>query len=454
MKFHTYLLPALALGAAALLVGPAEQSYGFSKIGGALGLNQRDFRIRNNFLDASANNNNTEEAFWPGYTGVFLAVWKGHAEWNSRPHGPNAALGTGNANFDSFMGGEASGIGTTNDNIVSALPAGCSAGVLAFTETPITNGWRIRFCEGWTWSDGPGSGNGIDIQGVATHEYGHALGLGHSNVSGATMFPSISGSGTGARTIAADDRAGVQCIYGVRAVNKPEVTGTQGVAGTANIAGNFFSPTDNEVWFTPAGVTAPGTDPRIIVTGVSSANGLISIPIPAGAGDGDLIVKIPGGTTGRELSNTYPFDLDAVIGDVPGAPVCYPNSTVPAEFVGDPILTDIGGDPTMGPKINDAVEVFNLGLNCAGMSSTGIYSMVLRAGAATTPIPSNFGLLYNSGPVLLKVSGPHFQNGVFSGPTTLPNDINFVGLEYTAQGFCSQTGGGRLSGGLIQTVGG
>ena len=161
MKFQSFALPALALGTALLLIGPAEESYGFSKIGGSLGLNQRDFRVRNNFLDAASNNNTSAAASWPGWSGAFLAVWKGHAEWNSMPHGPNAVLGSGGANFDSIWAGEASAIGNTNNNIVSALQSGCSGGVLAFTETPISDGWRIRFCENWTWSDGPGGGNGI-----------------------------------------------------------------------------------------------------------------------------------------------------------------------------------------------------------------------------------------------------------------------------------------------------
>ena len=29
-------------------------------------------------------------------------------------------------------------------------------GVYAYCETPISDGWRIRFYSNWTWSDGPG----------------------------------------------------------------------------------------------------------------------------------------------------------------------------------------------------------------------------------------------------------------------------------------------------------
>ena len=108
---------------------------------------------------------------------------------------------------------------------------------------------------------------------------------------------------------------------------------------------------------------------------------MISIPIPAGAGPGDLIVKIPGGTTGRELSNTFPFDTDATIGNIPGGVTCFPNSTLAAEFVSDPVISDVGGDVTSGPKINDVVEVFDVSLDCSGLATSGIYSIILRGGA-------------------------------------------------------------------------
>jgi len=200
-------------------------------------------------------------------------------------------------------------------------------------------------------------------------------------------------------------------------------------------------------------MTGSGVDPRVILTGVNSSNGMISVTLPPNAGPGDVLVRIPGGSTGAQLSNAFPLNPNTTIGTVPG-PACYPNSSVAAEFISDPAISDIGGDPSLGPKINDVVEVFNLALDCSGMSSGGVYSIVLRVGAATTPIQSSFGNLYNSGPVLLKSSGVHAQNSVSWGSMVLPNDVAFVGIEYSAQGFCSQTGGGRLSDGLIQRIGG
>src|SRR5690606_35595408 len=47
---------------------------------------------------------------------------------------------------------------------------------------------------------------------IATHEIGHNLGLDHSNHQDATMFYAYSG-GTGSRTLASDDIAGVCALY-------------------------------------------------------------------------------------------------------------------------------------------------------------------------------------------------------------------------------------------------
>lgn len=44
-----------------------------------------------------------------------------------------------------------------------------------------------------------------DIDGIMAHEVGHVIGIGHSNVSGATMYPSVSACNSGNRSLATDD---------------------------------------------------------------------------------------------------------------------------------------------------------------------------------------------------------------------------------------------------------
>lgn len=57
------------------------------------------------------------------------------------------------------------------------------------------------------------SGTEFRIEGVMVHEVGHLLGLGHTNVSGATMFPSVSACNNGPATTEADDEAAIRDLY-------------------------------------------------------------------------------------------------------------------------------------------------------------------------------------------------------------------------------------------------
>jgi hypothetical protein len=51
------------------------------------------------------------------------------------------------------------------------------------------------------------------IEGIMVHEVGHVLGLGHSNVSGATMYPSVSYCDNGPASLSSDDTAGINDLY-------------------------------------------------------------------------------------------------------------------------------------------------------------------------------------------------------------------------------------------------
>jgi MYXO-CTERM domain-containing protein len=64
---------------------------------------------------------------------------------------------------------------------------------------------------GFNWND-TGSGGSVDTQSIATHEEGHFLGLGHTSVQSATMYPSY-GGGTALRVLSQDDVTGVCALY-------------------------------------------------------------------------------------------------------------------------------------------------------------------------------------------------------------------------------------------------
>lgn len=387
------VLPATALGLAAVLLVPSETE-AFAVIGTSLSTSQRHFRVYDNFTDATANDNTTPDTNFPGFTGAEMAIWKGAAEWGSRLHGTGNGdpsqpgdVGSGGANFDFYFVGNATGVGNIGDNICSEI-SGSSGGVLAFTEyflPPGFTGWRMRFYQGWTWADGPTTGipgTQIDIQGVACHELGHALGLDHSSVAGATMQPAISGTGTSQRSISADDIAGVQSIYGVALATKPIISSLVPALGQVTINGSNFSATNNQVWFTSLNATG-GTS--VVVSGVPSSGSQITVSLPATAGPGDILVKTSG-SGNASLSNAFPF--------TPGtAPVCpspqnycfvNPNSASPTGAA-----ININGTQFFSQN-NFALEAYNMPANTAG---------IFFFGGAQTAVPFGNGWMCVSGSI-------------------------------------------------------
>lgn len=67
----------------------------------------------------------------------------------------------------------------------------------------------------WTTeSEADGCSSEFYMEGVQVHEVGHVLGLGHTDVTGATMYPSVSSCNNGPATIENDDAAGIVALYG------------------------------------------------------------------------------------------------------------------------------------------------------------------------------------------------------------------------------------------------
>ena len=127
-------------------------------------------------------------------------------------------------------------------------------GVLAHAFYPPPNGGTIagdaHFDEAETWSVVlPVPAGRFDFVSVAAHEFGHSLGLAHSSIAGALMWPTYSGQ----RHLAEDDVAGIQSIYGSRRGGWESLGGgiTSGPDASSWAPGRldiFARGTDNGLW--------------------------------------------------------------------------------------------------------------------------------------------------------------------------------------------------------------
>ena len=69
----------------------------------------------------------------------------------------------------------------------------------------------------WTFHVGMTGCSGsrhIYIEDVTAHEFGHAIGINHSNVANATMYPSTTSCSQAWRTLSSDDIAAARSLYG------------------------------------------------------------------------------------------------------------------------------------------------------------------------------------------------------------------------------------------------
>ncbi|XP_004504503.1 metalloendoproteinase 2-MMP [Cicer arietinum] len=97
-------------------------------------------------------------------------------------------------------------------------------GTLAHAFSPTDGRFHLDKAEDWVVSGDVTEStlsNAVDLESVAVHEIGHLLGLGHSSVEEAIMYPTIS-SKTRKVELVNDDIDGIQQLYG----SNPNFTGT------------------------------------------------------------------------------------------------------------------------------------------------------------------------------------------------------------------------------------
>jgi hypothetical protein len=89
--------------------------------------------------------------------------------------------------------------------------------------------------ESW---DLPGESGGIDMGTVMAHEFGHALGLGHTSDSSALMYAYYVGDH---RYLATDDINGIQALYGGSGTPLPCASLSTGAAAASGLPLGFLA---------------------------------------------------------------------------------------------------------------------------------------------------------------------------------------------------------------------
>jgi hypothetical protein len=161
--------------------------------------------------------------------------------------------GSGNQQGDSRFG----------DIRISAIPLMSGALALTFEPPPMNGGTVagdiiLNSSASWgTW--------GYDIETVAIHEFGHALGLDHSNVSTADMYPYYNGI---KNVLGTDDINGIRAVYGPR---------QEDIFDNAQSNGYYTTATDLTAYLIGGQATIPNLD---ITSGGNDAD-WYKITVPA-----------------------------------------------------------------------------------------------------------------------------------------------------------------------------
>jgi hypothetical protein len=203
------------------------------------------------------------------------AVQAGLATWGSQS----------NANFSFYYMGRTSGTTLAyngkNEIFFRNASAGSTVAETHWWYDTATN--RLLDADIVFWDGGitfftgsSGCSGGVYIEDVAAHESGHALGLGHSAVSTATMYPTMGWCSTvGGRTLDPDDLAAVEKLY--PPAGGGTTTNTAPTVSITSPATNSSFPAGTAIKFTGAASDREDGALSASIVWTSSINGQLGV---------------------------------------------------------------------------------------------------------------------------------------------------------------------------------
>jgi matrixin/MG2 domain-containing protein/alpha-galactosidase-like protein len=270
---------------------------------------------------------------------------------------------------------------------------------------------------GFTFYTGAsGCSSGAYIEDVLTHEFGHALGMLHTTVTDATMYPTYTLCSTMPRSLASDDIAGIESLY-------PPITGAPSVT-IASPTNGATAPADTPMAFTGSAYDAGDGDLTSRISWTSSING------PIGTG-GAISALLSAGTHTITASVT---DSSGLAGtkqiQVSVAPPCVhaaPTVTL------SPTPTSVPAGATQSYTVN---VVNNDGSGCSG----AMFSLVSKVPAGWSASSGTSALSLNpssSASTTFQVTAP--VDAALQSYTLAMTAVNGGDPSYAASGYATES---------------
>ena len=244
-----------------------------------------------------------------------VAWWINPANQGSKP-GVTTALQNAMASWNQvspasytlvYTGTNSRGFATDGVNtVVWANGNGCTGGCLAITALVLQSGQvitetDISFNNSATWNT---NGSTYDVHAIAGHEFGHSLGIHHTEVKKSNGRPTMYASyfGTAGRTLESDDRDALNCSF-----NR--------YSPAAGIIASAVGPESKNPFMLSARPHSHGTNLRFPLTGMDHvrldvfnvAGRHVATLVDAELGPGEHEVAWDGGTSRGQAANGVYF---------------------------------------------------------------------------------------------------------------------------------------------------